>query len=131
MKYLAAGVILMAVNHTAAAVTPAQFWPSCNISEQHDIGDDNGSSENDPLLSHISLRVNVIQADAGTARKAGKLSESQTEMIWHHADRIRQDATRYAREQGFLSAAERASSDRELDEVAGRLCSRILQPVRG
>lgn len=43
-----------------------------------------------PLLLHVSLRVNVIQADAGTASKVGKLSESQTEMIWHHADRILQ-----------------------------------------
>ncbi|MBK0126201.1 hypothetical protein IAE30_20895 [Pantoea sp. S61] len=92
---------------------------------------DNGSSDSDSLLSHISLRVNVIQADAGTACKAGKLSESQTEMIWHHADRIRADTGRYAHEQGSLSAAEHASFDRELDEVAGRLCARILQPVRG
>ena len=121
----------MALSHTAAAIAPSPFWPSCDISVQHAIRADNGSSDSDPLLSHISLRVNVIQADAGTARKAGKLSESQTEMIWHHADRIRADAARYAREQGFLSAAERASFDRELDEVAGRLCARILQPVRG
>ena len=121
----------MALSHTAAAIAPSPFWPSCDISLQQGIMADNGSSDSDPLLSHISLRVNVIQADAGTARKAGKLSESQTEMIWHHADRIRADAARYAREQGFLSAAERASFDRELDEVAGRLCARILQPVRG
>jgi len=131
MKYLASGVILMALSHTAAAIAPSPFWPSCDISVQHAIRANNGSSDSDPLLSHISLRVNVIQADAGTARKAGKLSESQTEMIWHHADRIRADAAHYAREQGFLSAAERASFDRELDEVAGRLCARILQPVRG
>ncbi len=131
MKYLASGVILMALSHTAAAVPPSQFWPSCDISIQQGIRADNGSSDSDPLLSHVSLRVKVIQADAGTARKAGKLSESQTEMIWHHADRIRADATRYAREQGFLSAGERASLDRELDEVAGRLCARILQPIRG
>lgn len=131
MKYLASGVILMALNHPAAAAPSSPFWPSCDISVQHGIGADNGSSDGDPLLSHVSLRVNVIQADVGTARKAGKLSESQTEMIWHHADRIRADATRYASEQGFLSAAERASLDRELDEVAGRLCARILQPVRG
>ncbi|ORM61546.1 hypothetical protein HA45_20610 [Pantoea rodasii] len=126
-----AGLILLAVKHVPAAVPPSPFWPSCDISLQHDLRDNNGASQSDPLLSHISLRVNAIQADAGTARKAGKLSESQTEMIWHHADRIRTDATRYAHEQGFLSAAERASSDRELDEVAGRLCARILQPVRG
>jgi hypothetical protein len=131
MKYLASGVILMALSHTAAAAPPSQFWPTCNISEQPGIRADNSGSGSDPLLSHISLRVNVIQVDAGTAQKAGKLSESQKEMIWHHADRIRADATRYAHEQGFLSAAERASFDRELDEVAGRLCARILQPVRG
>lgn len=131
MKYLASGVILIALNHPATAFPSYPFWPSCDISVQHGIRADNGSSDSDPLLSHISMRVNVIQADAGTARKAGKLSESQTEMIWHHVERIRADAKRYAREQGFLSAAERASFDRELDEVAGRLCARILQPVRG
>ncbi len=131
MKYLASGVIFIALNHPATAVPSYPFWPSCDISVQHGIRADNGSSDSDPLLSHISMRVNVIQADAGTARKAGKLSESQTEMIWHHADRIRADATRYASEQGFLSAAERTSLDRELDEVAGRLCARILQPIRG
>lgn len=76
----------------------------------------------DPLQAHISVRSNILQADIGSARKARYLSQRDADRLWHRVDHIRSDTDRFVRQQGFLSAAERASYDRELDEVAAELC---------
>ena len=73
----------------------------------------------------LSVRVNVLQADISTARKARRLTQEQADRLWQQAGQVRSDATHFVKLQGFLSAAERASYDRELDELAGQLCHRV------
>lgn len=124
MRTLTLGFLLLAAGHATAASSFTQEWPSCDIKAQHDVKGETGSIE-DPLQAHISVRINVLQADIGNARKARHLTEAQSEQLWQQAGRVRKDADGYVKQQGFLSAAERASYDRELDDVAGRLCRAV------
>ncbi|MEN4646929.1 hypothetical protein ABEG74_22015 [Pantoea agglomerans] len=124
MRTLTLGFLLLAAGHATAASSFTQEWPSCDIKAQHDVKGETGSIK-DPLQAHISVRINVLQADIGNARKARHLTEAQSEQLWQQAGRVRKDADGYVKQQGFLSAAERASYDRELDDVAGRLCRAV------
>ncbi|WP_233499571.1 MULTISPECIES: hypothetical protein [unclassified Pantoea] len=76
----------------------------------------------DPLQAHISVRANILQADIGTARKARVLTQLRADKLWQRVEVVRRDTDRLVQKQGFLSAAERASYDRELDDVAAVLC---------
>ncbi|AST67346.1 hypothetical protein BFG07_00695 [Kosakonia cowanii] len=125
MKKLMPGLLLLAAGHAAAAPSFIQAWPSCGVKAQHDVKGETGGSIRDPLQAHISVRINVLQADISNARKARHLTEAQSEQLWRHADRVRKDADGYVKQQGFLSAAERASYDRELDNIAGSLCRAV------
>lgn len=125
MRTLTLGFLLLAAGHAIAASSFTQEWPSCDIKAQHDAKGETGGSIRDPLQAHISVRVNVLQADIGNARKARYLTEAQSEQLWQQAGRVRKDADGYVKQQGFLSAAERASYDRELDDIAGRLCRAV------
>ena len=125
MRTLTLGFLLLAAGHVTAASSFTQEWPSCDIKAQHDVKRESGGSIKDPLQAHISVRINVLQADIGNARKARHLTEAQSEQLWQQAGRVRKDADGYVKQQGFLSAAERASYDRELDDVAGRLCRAV------
>lgn len=125
MKKLTFGLLLLAAAHAAAAPSFTQAWPSCDVKAQHDLKGEKGGSIRDPLQAHISVRINVLQADIGNARKARHLTEAQSEQLWRHADHVRKDADGYEKQQGFLSAAERASYDRELDDIAGKLCRAV------
>lgn len=125
MRTLTLGFLLLAAGHATAASSITQEWPSCDIKAQHDVKGKTGGSIKDPLQAHISVRINVLQADIGNARKARHLTEAQSEQLWQQAGRVRKDADGYVKQQGFLSAAERASYDRELDNVAGRLCRAV------
>ncbi len=124
MRTLTLGFLLLAAGHATAASSFTQEWPSCDIKAQHDVKGETRSIK-DPLQAHISVRINVLQADIGNARKARHLTEAQSEQLWQQAGRVRKDADGYVKQQGFLSAAERASYDRELDDVAGRLCRAV------
>jgi len=124
MRTLTLGFLLLAAGHATAASSFTQEWPSCDIKAQHDVKGETRSIK-DPLQAHISVRMNVLQADIGNARKARHLTEAQSEQLWQQAGRVRKDADGYVKQQGFLSAAERASYDRELDDVAGRLCRAV------
>jgi hypothetical protein len=125
MKKLTFGLLLLAAGHAAAALSFTQEWPSCDVKAQHDVKGETGGSIKDPLQAHVSVRVNVLQADISNARKARHLTEAQSEQLWQQAGRVRKDADGYVKQQGFLSAAERASYDRELDTIAGRLCRAV------
>lgn len=122
MKEMTFGLLLLAAGHAAAASSFKQHWPSCDVKAQHNVKGITGGSIKDALQAHISVRVNVLQADIGNARKARHLTEAQSEKLWQQADSVREDAGGNVKQQGFLSAAERASYDRELDDIAGRLC---------
>ncbi len=108
-----------------AGTTSEQAYPSCDVQAQRDVKGEMGGSITDPLKAHISARVNVLQADISTARKARRLTQAQADMLWQHASRVRNDMTQFVKQQGFLSAAERATYDRELDELAGKLCGSV------
>jgi hypothetical protein len=50
--------------------------------------------------------------------------ERQADTLWQRVERVRHGSDGFTRQQGFLSAGERASYDRALDAVATRLCRR-------
>jgi len=115
--------VVLAVGATGAtAQTPRQDYPSCNRTEQHAVEGELGGSIKDPRQAHTSVRANILQADIGTARKARRISERQGTQLWQRVDRVRRATDRFVAKQGFLSAAERASYDRELDAIALQIC---------
>lgn len=115
-------VVLSVCASAAAAQTPRQDYPSCNRTEQHAVKGELGGSIKDPRQAHISVRANILQADIGTARKARRISERQGMQLWRRVDRVRRATDRFVAKQGFLSAAERTSYDRELDAIALQIC---------
>ena len=125
MKHLISGLIMLASGQAAAAIPLIQAYPSCDLQTQRSVKGASGGSMQDSREVHISVRVNVLQADISTARKARYLTQTQADTMWQQAARVRGDVTHFVKKQGFLSAAERASYDRELDELATRLCHRV------
>ncbi|WP_241523790.1 hypothetical protein [Chimaeribacter coloradensis] len=105
---------------TAAPLAPA--YPSCDLKTQRAIQGETGGSVTDPRQAHLSVRANILQADISTARKARRLSQPQADSLWQRVAQVRRDAGRFVKAQGFLSAGERASYDRELDAVASAVC---------
>lgn len=118
---------MLASAQVMAGVTSEQSYPSCDLQTQRDVKGETRGSITDPLEAHISVRVNVLQADISTARKARRLTQAQAQadMLWQHSSRVRNDTMQFIKQQGFLSAAERTSYDRELDELASKLCGKV------
>ncbi|BCA63283.1 hypothetical protein HMP09_2517 [Sphingomonas sp. HMP9] len=123
MKSVMVAVMIASVAGAAAhAQTPQQDYPSCNRTDQHAVAGQRGGSITDARQAHISVRANILQADIGTARKARRITERQSAQLWQRVDKIRRATDRFVAKQGFLSAAERASYDRELDAIALQIC---------
>ena len=118
-------LVMLTSAQAAADVVHDKTYPSCDVQAQRRLKGETGGSVTDPLEAYISLRVNILQADISTARKARRLTEAQADVLWHRAEKVRSDAAQFVKQQGFLSAAEHASYDRELDTLAGKLCNRI------
>lgn len=116
---------MLVSSQVMAGITSAQTYPSCDVHAQRSVKAETGGSIKDPLEAHISTRVNVLQADINTARKARKLTQAQADTLWQQASRVRNDTKHFIEQQGFLSAAERASYDRELDELTSKLCVKV------
>ena len=112
----------------AAAAAPQghETWqrdyPSCDLPAQRGLVARTSGQVRDPRLAHILMRVNVLQADIGNARIARHLPQRDSQRLWNQAAAIMRDANHLTRQQGFLSAGERASYDRALDTIATRLC---------
>ncbi|KQS49617.1 MULTISPECIES: hypothetical protein [unclassified Sphingomonas] len=106
----------------ADAQSLKQTCPSCDIRAQHALKAETGGSIKDARQAHISMRANILEADLGTARKARRLTQRQTDTLFKRVEAVRHATDRFVKKQGFLSAAERASYDRELDAVAMRIC---------
>ncbi|MGU3389260.1 hypothetical protein [Sphingomonas sp. M1A8_2b] len=106
----------------AGAHAPQSQYPSCDLTAQHALKSPTGGSITDARQAHISMRANILEADLGTARKARRLTQSETERLFKRVENVRHATNRFVKKQGFLSAAERASYDRELDAVAMRIC---------
>jgi hypothetical protein len=118
VKYLIP--LAFALTATAAEARSWQNdYPSCNVTQQRHL---NGSSGKTAMQDHISMRANILQADIGTASKARPITRRQSQRLWSRVDAVRKASHRLAIKQGFLSAAERASYDRQLDVIALQLC---------
>lgn len=116
MNYFIMVFVMLTSVQAAADVTHDKTYPLCDVQAQRSVKGETGGSVTDPLEAYISLRVNILQADISMARKARRLTYSV---------KVRSDAAQFVKQQGFLSAAERASYDREPDKLAGKLCNRI------
>ncbi|MEH3022603.1 MAG: hypothetical protein PGN19_07700 [Pseudomonas oryzihabitans] len=98
--------------------------PSCDLEQQRALPGELGGSISDPRQAHVSMRANVLQADVSTARKARRISQEQATAFSEHISQVRDQSDTLIRQQGFLSAAERASFDRAFDGIAEQLCTR-------
>ena len=118
MKYLIP--LFFALTATAAEARSWQNdYPSCNVTQQRHLKSGPGKTA---MQDHITMRTNILQADIGTASKARPMTRQQSQRLWNRVDAIRKASDRLAAKQGFLSAAERASYDRQLDAIALQLC---------
>lgn len=125
MKYLTAGLIMLVSGQTMAGSISTQAYPSCDLLAERSVKTETGGKIRDPLEAYISLRVNVLLADISKARKTRQLTQAQADSLWQHASRVRNDARRFVEQQGFLSAAEHASYDRELGELISKFCDNV------
>lgn len=119
----AIALLFAALTPLMGAAAPPHDLPSCDLNAQHALQAPVGGEMKDERQAHIVMRTDALRADIGNARKSGDLSQSEAEAIFRRLDRIQNEAAAFVREQGFLSAGERASYDRELDEIAGEVCS--------
>jgi hypothetical protein len=121
MKRLLA-IFLATIGLSAMAVERQPDLPSCDLAGQRALSGQTGGEIADPELAHISQRANILEADIGTSRKARTLSQRTAERLFQRIEMVRSDSLGFVRQQGFLSAAERASQDRELNAIARRVC---------
>lgn len=130
MKILVAAALMLSAAN-AHAQASASDYPSCDLKGQHAIKGDVGGSLTDPRQAHISVRANILEADLGNARKARHLTQATADSLYDRVEAVRAGADRYTKRQGFLSAGEVASYDRELDAVAMQVCRHVAPPVQG
>ena len=121
MKYVILAPLL-ALSLNAVAAQQGPVLPSCDLQGQREVVGETGGQISDPRHAHISVRANVLTADIGSARKARKITQAEAERLNKRVESVRHQTDHYVAQQGFLSAAETASFDREFDAVAMRLC---------
>ena len=124
MKFLTA-VLLASLSSAALAAQPALDLPSCDLAGQRALPGEIGGSVKDAGQAHISERANVLVADIGTSRKARHITQDQAEKLTKRIESVRSQTEGFVKEQGFLSAGERASFDREFDAIAQKLCKPV------
>lgn len=115
-------VILVSAAAIVSAQTPKLDYQSCDITAQHTLRGELGGSMKDLRQAHISARANVLEADLGGARKARHLTKTQAARLFKQVETIRRGTDIFVTKQGFLSAAERASYERDLDAIAAQIC---------
>lgn len=96
--------------------------PSCDLQQQRELPGELGGSITDPRQAHVSMRANVLLADVSTARKARRISQEEATAFSERIAAVRSQTEAFVQQQGFLSAAERASFDREFDGIAAQIC---------
>ncbi|MDF4026311.1 hypothetical protein P3W24_15160 [Luteibacter sp. PPL201] len=121
MKPLIA-LALVVTAATAHAQAHRTDLPSCDLTAQREVAGTVGGDIKDPGQAHIAMRANVLEADIGTARKARRLTQAQADTLFRRVEAVRRATDGFVGTQGFLSAGERASYDRELDTIAGAIC---------
>jgi hypothetical protein len=113
---------LLALNMTATAAQQSLDLPSCDIQNQREVVGETGGQITDPRQVHISIRANVLNADISTSRKSRRITQVEAQHMLKRVEDIRYQTNRFVEQQGFLSAAEKASYDHELDTIASSLC---------
>lgn len=113
---------LLALSLNASAAQQSLDLPSCDIKAQRELVGETGGKITDPRQAHISVRANILSADIGTTRKARKISQAQADRMIERVEAVRHQTDQFVHQQGFLSAAEKASFDREFDSLAMQLC---------
>lgn len=121
MKYKIVA-LLTALSLNAVAAQKTFELPSCDVQGQRAVAGEVGGQISDIRQAHISVRANVLNADISTTLKARKITEVEAERMFNRIEMIRQQNDRFVEQQGFLSAAEKASFDREFDAIAMQLC---------
>lgn len=106
----------------AGAQTTKTDYPACDLTAQHELVGTVGSGIMGPQQAHIAERANILLADIDNARKARRISQRLADRLWRKVEAVRTNANTLKRNQAFLDAAERASYDRQLDNIAGTLC---------
>ncbi len=109
----------------AVAGEHAEALPSCNLPQQQEVVGQPGGEISDPRQAHVFMRANILQADIGSARKARRITQDQADQLWQRVEHVRGETLVFAKRQGFLSAAQRASHDREFDAIARQICPGI------
>ncbi|WP_462381407.1 hypothetical protein [Pseudomonas sp. Marseille-QA0892] len=116
-------LLLTALMPFAAIAAPRHDLPSCDLKAQQALQAPAGGPLEDERQAHIAMRADALRADIDKARESGRLSQSEADAFVQRVGRIRSEAAAFVQEQGFLSAGERASYDRELDEIVRVTCS--------
>lgn len=96
--------------------------PRCDVQSQREVVGEAGGQISDPRQAYISVRANILNADIGSSRKARYMTSVEADRMIKCVDAIRSQTNRFVKLQGFSSAAEKTSFDRELDAIAMQLC---------
>ncbi|WP_411566197.1 hypothetical protein ACLIN3_04930 [Pseudomonas orientalis] len=115
-------ISLLALSLNAAAAEQSTDLPSCDIQGQQAVVGETGGQISDLGQAHISVRANILSADIGTSRKARNITQVEADRMIKRVQAIRNETDDFVSQQGFLSAGEKASFDRELDGIATQLC---------
>ena len=121
MKYKIV-VTLVALSLNSVADQQTLDLPSCDIQGQLALIGETGGKISDLSQAHISVRANVLSADISTTREVRRITQGQAERMLKRVEAIRQQNDYLVEQQGFLSAAEKASFDRDFDAIALQLC---------
>jgi hypothetical protein len=120
MKY--GFLIALATLSLDALAAPHLNLPGCNLQEQHALTGQLGGQITDARQAHVSVRADILSADISTSRKARNLTQAQADQMIKRIEEVRIQSDHFVAQQGFLSAAENASFDREFDGIASKLC---------
>lgn len=119
---LVIALLFTGLSFNAVAAQPRLDLPSCDIAQQRALNAETGGSIKDPGQARIAQRANTLVADIGTLRKARQLTEKRAQQMMARIDEVRTQTDGFVKQQGFLSAGEEASFQREFDSIASQLC---------
>ncbi len=105
-------------------------FPSCDIEMQRAVTGQLTSSDAGFNQEHLQIRADFLEADIETARTASILTDAEAAKALEDIRAIGKESDGFAQEQGFVSAGERASYDRQMDAIAATFCPRSRQIQR-
>lgn len=119
MKFKILFVLMMFSLESTAAQS---VLPSCDLQDQRALAGETGGQFTDVRQAHISARANVLSADIGTSLMVRKISKIDADQMFKTVKKVRLENDSLVVRQGFLSAAEKASFDRQFDAIALQIC---------